>query len=458
MSGPTRDVPILRRGLKPLSLFAVMFFIVCAGPFGIEEMVPLAGPGLAILALLVMAVLWGAPYALVTAELVAALPQEGGQYVWYRETLGRFWAFQLSWLDWLTWLFDSAIYPPLIAAYLVTLIFEEPAHWVTWIVCLVVIWSCTWLNIRGVKAVGRFSVALAVAVLAPLVALVFFGWSEVSFTPLQQWIPEGTEFSEALTYALIWGIWCYSGYEGLAYAAEEIEDTERSYPKILALLLPFSAMVYVLPLLVTLGANPSWAQWETAQFADAARIIGGPWLAFGMVVAAQIALIAIFNGELLVNSRLPFAMARDGFLPQALTQLHPRHATPHLLLVIQAVLLSVLCYFWGFVEILVFSTWLSMPTYVIGYALPFVLRWKQPQRRGAFRVPGGWTCLSLVCLFPVLIALYVLFNVPWEQVRLGVALIVVGPVLYFLAQRWNRRSKAGKAHPGETEAGRYNHP
>ena len=102
LSEPKRDAPIQRRKLKSIGLFAVMFFIVCAGPFGIEDMVPLAGPGLAILALIVMAFLWGAPYTLVTAELVAAIPEEGGQYIWYRETLGRFWAFELSWLDWLT--------------------------------------------------------------------------------------------------------------------------------------------------------------------------------------------------------------------------------------------------------------------------------------------------------------------------------------------------------------------
>ncbi|MEE9230046.1 MAG: APC family permease [Acidobacteriota bacterium] len=440
LSEPARDAPIPRRKLKPIGLFAVMFFVVCAGPFGIEEMVPLAGPGLAILALIVMAILWGAPYALVTAELVAAMPEEGGQYIWYRETLGRFWAFQLSWLDWLTWLFDSAIYPPLIAAYLVTLIFEDTPHWVIWIVCLVVIWSCTGLNICGVKAVGRFSTAVALVVLAPLVALVFLGWPEVSLTTLQPWIPEGTPFSQALTYALIWGVWCYSGYEGLAYAAEEIENAERSYPRILALLLPFSTVVYILPLLVTIGVSSSWTEWETAQFANAAMITGGPWLGFGMVVAAQISLIAVFNGELLVNSRLMLAMAKDRFLPRALTRLHPRYATPHLLLIVQGILLSVLTYFWGFVEILVVGIWLSMPTYIIGYALPFILRWKHPERRGAFRVPGGWTGLTLVCVPPVVIGLYILFTVPWEQIRFGVALVAAGPVLYLLAQRWNHRA------------------
>ena len=309
-----------------------------------------------------------------------------------------------------------------------------------WIVCLIVIWSCTWLNIRGVKALGQFSVALTGVVLAPLVVLVFVGWSEISLSPLQQWIPEGTTFSDALTYALIWGIWCYSGYEGLAYAAEEIVDTERSYPRILALMLPLSAVVYILPLLVTLGANPAWDQWQTAQFAGAALTIGGPWLAFGLVVSAQIALLAIFSGELLVNSRLPFVMARDRFLPRVLTRLHPRHATPHLLLIIQGVLLSVLTYFWEFVDILVMGIWLSMPTYIIGYALPFILRWKQPALRGAFRVPGGWTGLSLVCLPPVLIAFYVMVKVEWERIETAAALVALGPVLYLLAKWLNRRS------------------
>jgi APA family basic amino acid/polyamine antiporter len=143
-------------------------------------------------------------------------------------------------------------------------------------------------------------------------------------------------------------------------------------------------------------------------------------------------------------------MARDRFLPRALTRLHPRYATPHLLLIAQGVLLSVLTYFWEFVDILVMSVWLSMPTYIIGYALPFILRWKQPDLRGAFRVPGGWISLSLVCLPPVLIAFYVLVMVEWERIEIAAVLVALGPALYLLAQWLNRRFER-KPHSGAAQ-------
>ena len=49
---------MLRRGINPLALFATMFVILCGGPFGMEEIVPLAGPGLFALVLIVVPVIW----------------------------------------------------------------------------------------------------------------------------------------------------------------------------------------------------------------------------------------------------------------------------------------------------------------------------------------------------------------------------------------------------------------
>ena len=172
MSEVSQQPTSLRRGLKPIAMFGTMFFLASGGPYGIELLVPLAGPGLAVFSMVAMAFLWGVPNALITAELVSAMPQQGGSYQWYRKSLGRFWSFQFSWLDWLGWFFDAAIYPALIAAYLVAFLLPQAGHWTTWTVCLVVIWLCTAMNVWGVKAVGRFSVALTVIATVPLVAMV----------------------------------------------------------------------------------------------------------------------------------------------------------------------------------------------------------------------------------------------------------------------------------------------
>ena len=77
---PTNDQPGLQRGLKLLGALALMFCLSSGGPYGLEEMVPDGGPGLAILVLAGMGLVWALPYALITAELASAIPEEGGAY------------------------------------------------------------------------------------------------------------------------------------------------------------------------------------------------------------------------------------------------------------------------------------------------------------------------------------------------------------------------------------------
>lgn len=431
----------LRRGLKPIAVFGTMFFLASGGPYGVELLVPLAGPGLAVFSKVAMALLWGVPSALITAELVSAMPQQGGNYQWYRKGLSRFWSFQFSWLDWLTWFFDAAIYPPLIAAYLVAFFLPQAGHWTAWTVCLVVIWSSTGLNIWGAKVVGRFSVALTVAVLLPVLAMVILGWSEVSLSNLKPFLPDG-EASDAIRYALIFGIWSFSGYSGLAYAGEEIVNTEHSYPKVLAIFVPFGVAVLVIPLWVGLAADPNWSQWANAQFTQVGFVLGGTWLAGALATGAQISLLALFTSELLILSRLPYAMARDGLLPKRFTRLHPRYGTPVGLLIVQALVLSVLTYFWKFLDILVFATWLALPSYLLNFVLPFIIRWKHPELRGPFRIPGGMPGLLLVTIAPVSISIFLMITIEYEKLFLGLGCMAAGPLLYFTVQWWTGRSAA----------------
>ncbi|HEY5659025.1 MAG TPA: APC family permease [Myxococcota bacterium] len=440
-TGSAQPHTALRRGLKPIAAFGTMFFLASGGPYGVELLVPLAGPGLAVLSKLAMALLWGVPSALVTAELVSAMPHQGGVYQWYRKGIGSFWSFQFSWLDWLAWFFDSAIYPPLIAAYLVAFFVPDADRWTNWTVCLVVIWSCTGLNIWGAKAVGRFSMALTVIVLLPVLAMVVLGWPEVSFSRLTPFVPEG-QASEALRYALIFGIWSFSGYSGLAYAAEEIVNTEHSYPKLLAIFVPFGVMVLVVPLVVGLSTDPNWSQWGPAQFTQIGFTLGGAWLSGAVASCAQVSLLALFTGELLILSRLPYAMARDGLLPRRLTRLHPRYGTPVGLLIGQALVLSALTYFWEFLDILVFATWLALPSYLMTFVLPIIIRVRHPDLRGPFRIPGGLPGLLLVAIPPVSISIFLILTLEYEKVFLGLSCVAAGPLIYFSAQRGMRRSGA----------------
>ncbi|MDH3521650.1 MAG: APC family permease, partial [Myxococcales bacterium] len=339
----------LRRGINPLALFATMFVVLCGGPFGMEEIVPLAGPGLFALVLLVVPVLWAIPYALIVAELVSELPMQGGTYQWFRAGLGPFWSFIFTYLDWLAWALDAALYPALLAGYLMMGFFGEASSWLRVPICLAVIWGCCWLNIRGVKEVGFFSTVMTVMILVPVVSMLAFALPEMRLEQFSPLLPaEGSPWT-ALNYAVVWAIWSYSGYTGLATASEEIVEPERTYPKVLAVFIPISIAAYVLPLWAALAADPNWAAWGPAHLSVAAGLLGGTLLATLVASAGQVAALGLYNGEQLILGRFLYAMARDGMLPPALARLHPRYDTPHIALVFHAILFSVLSLVFDFV-------------------------------------------------------------------------------------------------------------
>ena len=96
----------------------MIYIFVSGGSFGIEEMVASSGPGLTLLLLLVLPIIWALPMALIASELGSAIPDSGGFYVWTRRGLGPFWGFQAGWWWSLALLVDTSLYIVLSATYL----------------------------------------------------------------------------------------------------------------------------------------------------------------------------------------------------------------------------------------------------------------------------------------------------------------------------------------------------
>src|SRR5215472_1436410 len=109
--------PASGRKLTVLTLAAATYFMVSGGPYGIEELVQDSGYKLALFILLLTPLIWSLPTGLMVGELSAALPAEGGFYVWVRRGMGPFWGFQEAWLSLAASIFDMAIYPTLFVAY-----------------------------------------------------------------------------------------------------------------------------------------------------------------------------------------------------------------------------------------------------------------------------------------------------------------------------------------------------
>ena len=118
----THAVDVDEHGLKKhdIKVSTVVFMIFClvaAGCYGIEEMIPECGPGLTIIMLCVLPFVWGLPFGLVASELGSVRPQEGGYYKWVQEALGEFWGFQAGWWRTISIYIDNTLYVILAGGY-----------------------------------------------------------------------------------------------------------------------------------------------------------------------------------------------------------------------------------------------------------------------------------------------------------------------------------------------------
>ena len=89
-----------------------------------------------------------------------------------------------------------------------------------------------------------------------------------------------------------------------------------------------------------------------------------------------------------------------------------------------------------FTQILLVSTWISLPAYMLMFATPIILRLRRPDLRGPFRIRGGWPVLALCSVVPNAICVYVLVTMGVEEMLIGLAFMTIPPALYL----WSRYS------------------
>src|ERR1700732_2021089 len=287
----------MKPALRKAGLFYfvwVMFSYCTGGPFGLEDMVTTSGPGMTLIFLLVIPFFWCIPVSLVAAELTTAMPVQGGFYRWVRAGFGDFWGFLAGWWNWTASFLLGSAYAVLFTDYL-GFYFPQITGWKHYLVSIALVAVVTYINVRGIKMVGRVSTVLEIFIFLPIVTMTAIGlahWKHNPFVPL---VPPNRPVFQVFGVGLALGLWLYSGYEQLSTVAEEVENSRRNYPLALALVVPMSMATYFLPTFASLAALDNWQQWHTGYFSDAALLIGGRWLGFWMTLAAMVTNVSILN-------------------------------------------------------------------------------------------------------------------------------------------------------------------
>jgi amino acid transporter len=415
----------------------VMYSYTTGGPFGLEDMITKSGPGITFLYLVVLPFFWCIPVSLVSAELTTAMPVEGGFYRWVRASFGDFWGFLAGWWNWSASFLLGGVYAVLFTDYL-KYWFPQVSGWKHYLVSVALIVLITYVNVRGIRMVGKFATALEIFILLPIVVLIVLGLAQWRHNPFVPVVPPQRPVFQVFGVGLALGLWLYSGYEQLSTVAGEVENPRRSYPIALALVVPLSIATYFLPSLASLAALGNWQDWNTGYLSTAARLIGGSGLGSWMTVAAMITNVALLNSTVLATTRMPFAMAEDGYLPQGLTKVHPRFGTPWIAIIVSAVVYALLA-FQSLAGLITIYIWLRSATTVLTVLSGWGMRRKHPELPRAFVVPGGRAGLAYVVIAPVIMAGVALLGSDPFALRWGPVAILLGPVAYGVDYVFRRR-------------------
>ncbi len=441
MSGAAPTRVRLRRGLTLGPLIAATFFMVSGGPYGLEDIVAKAGYGQALLLLAITPLVWSLPVAMMVGELSAALPEDGGYYVWVRRALGPFWGFQEAWLSLAASIFDMAIYPTIFVLYLGHLAPALTADWRGVAVGAAMIAACAAWNIAGARAVGKGSVALMLALLAPFAVLIILGVAHAGAAP-----PPPAARLDLLGGILI-TLWNYMGWDNASTVAREVENPQRTYPRAMLGAVALVALCYLAPVAAAARAGLDVSAWTTGAWVEAGRALGGGALALAIVAGGMLCGLGMTNALVLSYTRVPLAMAEDGFLPRGLAKLHPRSGAPWVSIVVCS-LAWIACLPLGFEKLVEIDILLYGGSLLLEFVALVALRIREPGLPRPFRVPGGTLGAALLAAGPVAVLALAIVRGrteragPLNELLLGVLVAGLGVVLYGLAQ-WRRRARTG---------------
>ncbi|MGE0665541.1 MAG: amino acid permease [Sphingomonadales bacterium] len=428
----------LKRSLGPIHLTLIgVGSIVGTGIFvltgiGAER----AGPGLILS--FVIAGFVCAMAALAFAELASMIPIAGSAYTYTYATLGELaawvvgWclileyaiaasAVSVGWSGYVTGWMNGAgweVPPVLTTGWFDGGIVNLPAIFIACVVTLLLV-----AGTRESAAVNAVLVVIKLAALAVFVAVAAPHVDAVNYTPF---LPHG--FSGVLSAASLI-FFAYLGFDAISTAGEETRNPNRDLPLGIIGSLLVCTLIYMVVAAVSVGALPFEKVMHSDEpLAHLVRTLGygtaGDLVAAGAIITLPTVIMVMIYGQ----TRIFFAMARDGLLPPVFARVHGTRGTPHVVTLVTGAVIAVLAGLFPIEEITELSNAGTLLAFIVVAAAVVILRGTQPNRPRPFRCPAP----LLVCGLAILgcMVLFASLDVT-TIVRFG-AWVVIGIVVYYL--------------------------
>ena len=264
------------------------------------------------------------PAALSKSELATAMPSSGGTYLYIERAFGPIFGTIAGLGLWLSLLLKSAFALVGFGAYLSVLV-NVPKEFIPYVAIffLVVI---LFLNIVGVKKVGKVQIVIVSISLLTLMFILIFGLPQVDQQMLDPFYTDG---SMGLFSTVAFVYISYAGVTKVAAIAGEIKNPSKNLPRAMILSLFIMTLIYVFIAFILVGNLPmDELSTDLHPIYSVANKLGGSVLGYITAIVGVITLISMANSGVLAASRFPFAMAMDKLLPDFMGKIHSKYLTP----------------------------------------------------------------------------------------------------------------------------------
>jgi len=249
--------------------------------------------------------------------------------------------------------------------------------------------------------------------------------------------------------AILVAMWNYMGWDNATTIANEVENPQRNYPRVMLLAAFMVMLTYLIPIAAVAWAGLPSTEFSTGAWADAGRVLGGSALAFTIVIAGVIDDFGTFSNLTLSYTRLPSAMAEDGLLPAVFTK-RLKNGAPWVSILACAFCWS-LAFSFTFEGLITIDLGLYSLSIVLEFIALILLRKREPNMPRPFRIPGpDWVPIVLAAS-PTILTGYALYIARNEKLTgipglegmpasiFTAALVALGIPLYLLARARKRR-------------------
>ncbi|PRC91895.1 Amino acid transporter [Solimicrobium silvestre] len=402
------------------------------------DAVPKAGPGV-ILSFIIAGITAGLT-ALCYAELASTIPASGSSYSYTYATMGEMVAYLVGWCLLLEYGISASAIAVGWGQYLNELsfdvlgmrmpdaianppgvnggIFNLPA--------VILVFMCCALLMRGAKESARANAIMVVIKIAVLIMFILIGMTAFHSTNLHPFMPMGISGVGAAASSIFFS---YIGIDAISTASEEVQNPKRTLPLAILFSLAIVTTLYVLVALVGVGTQPytEFSGNEAGLVHILRRITGAAWPAMILSMGAIISIFSITLVVLYGQTRILFAMARDGMLPKIFAKVDPRTQTPRQNTIIVGTLVAIAA---ALVPLDVLADLTSMGTLVAFGIVSIgviILRRTRPELVRGFKVP----LFPLVPILSVLFCAYLIVGLPTHTFILFAAWLSFALIFYF---------------------------